>query len=107
MGEGSRSRLVRADVWRLCLALLACCQAPTRASEPTWQVPAGAGLGWGGLSQFSAVGLDLHPVLSRQPQLAGLANRLCSLPSGLFLNLTSGQSHSEAARPDAQDISFP
>lgn len=52
------------------------------------------------------VGLSLCPVLSGQPQPGWAGRRgLTASPPALFLSLTSRQSHSEAARPHARDMS--
>lgn len=70
----------------------------------------GASWGWA-LGRIESVqcpvGLGLHPVLSQQPQPGWADHQGLQPLLQAFLNLTSGQSHSEAARPTAQDVSFP
>ena len=68
-----------------------------RTASASW------GQALGGLSQFSA----LSSVLSRQPRPGWGHPGFGASPPGLFLNLASRQSCLEAARPNAQHVSFP
>lgn len=83
------------------------CWLIDRHQQGLEQVPARAGPRGGSGQCRASYGQSLHPVFSQQAQPSWAGHpAFGAFRPGLFLNLASRQSYSEAARPTAKSVSF-